>query len=48
VRIFAVRQGSADDAGQEGPLGSTGKKAGRPKGGFPLAESAEGADAGLR
>ena len=46
ARIFATRQGSADDAGQEGPLGSTGKMAGRPKGGFAK-QSAEGADAGL-
>jgi len=32
---FTASQGSADDAGQEGPLGYTGKKAGRPQGGFP-------------
>jgi len=46
-RIFGASQGSAADAGQEGPLGSTGKIAGRPKGGFAK-QSAEGTDAGLR
>jgi len=45
-RIFGARQGSADDAGQEGPLGGTGKIAGRPKGGFAK-QNAEDTDAGL-
>jgi len=44
---FVASQGGADNAGQEGPLGSTGKIAGRPKGGFAK-QSAESADAGLR
>ena len=47
ARIFGAIQGSADDAGHEGPLGSTGKMTGRPKGGFAK-QSAEGADAELR
>ena len=40
-------QGKSDAACPKGKQGSTGKKAGRPQGGFPLEESAEGLDAAI-
>ena len=46
ARIFAPRQGSADDAGQDGPLGSTWKIPGA-RSAVLRSKTTEGADAGL-